>query len=57
MLIHPIDELNLMEELGEVASTANKGDEAMNVKHFQFWECKINNFTCVNLGTHNSFAL
>ena len=31
VLIHPIDELNLMEELGEVASIANEGDGAMNV--------------------------
>ena len=31
VLIHPIDELNLMEELGKVASIANKEYEAMNI--------------------------
>ena len=31
VLIHPIDELNLMEELGKVASIANKEYEATNI--------------------------
>ena len=31
VLIHPIDELNLMEELGRVASIANKEYKAMNI--------------------------
>ena len=31
MLIHPIDELNLMEEFGKVTSIANKEYESMNV--------------------------
>ena len=31
VLIHPIDELNLMEELGKVASIDNKEYEVMNV--------------------------
>ena len=31
VLIHPIDELNLMAELGKVASIANKEYEEMNI--------------------------
>ena len=31
VLIHPIDELNLMEELGKVASIANEECETMNI--------------------------
>ena len=31
VLIHPIDELNLMEELGKVASIANKEYEELNI--------------------------
>ena len=31
MLIHPIDELNLMEELGKVTLIANKVYEALSI--------------------------
>ena len=49
VLIHPIDELNLMEELGKVASIANKEYEELNIQKSSLWECKVKNITCVNL--------
>ena len=57
VLIHPIDELNLMEELGKVASIANRKYKGLNISNSSFWECQVNNFTCVKLGTHSAFVL
>ena len=49
MLIHPVGESNLIEELKKVASIANQEYEAMIVSNSKSGEYKVNNFICVNL--------